>query len=102
VVSERGTVKNKARVKTSVKGFMEFVKTVPKPRKIFIEEGTLASWLLETSMRYGERLIITDPKTNKWIGKSIQKVYHAMGVPYILKTSEMNGGANFLIIQLPV
>ena len=73
VVSERGTVKNKARVRTSVKGFMEFIKTVPKPRKIFIEEGTLASWLLETSMRYGEKLIITDPKTNKWIGKSMAK-----------------------------
>jgi transposase len=73
VVSERGILKNKARVKTSVKEFMEFVKTVPKPRKIIIEEGTLASWLLETSLRYGEELTITDPKTNKWIGKSVNK-----------------------------
>jgi transposase len=73
VVSERGILKKKSRVKTSVKGFMEFVRTIPKPRKIFIEEGTLASWLLETSVRYGEKLIITDPKTNKWIGKSMSK-----------------------------
>jgi transposase len=73
VVTKTGRVKNKARVKTSAKEFMEFVKTVPKPRKIFIEEGTLANWLLETSMRYGEKLIITDPKTNKWIGKSMNK-----------------------------
>jgi transposase len=73
VVTKMGRVKNKARVKTSVKEFMEFVKTVPKPRQIFIEEGTLANWLLETSMRYGEKLIITDPKTNKWISKSMNK-----------------------------
>ena len=62
VVTQTGRVKNKARVKTSTKEFMEFIKTVPKPRKIFIEEGTLANWLLETSMRYGEKLIITDSK----------------------------------------
>jgi hypothetical protein len=40
VVTKTGRVKNKARVKTSVKEFMEFIKIVPKPRKIFIEEGT--------------------------------------------------------------
>jgi len=73
VVNETGKLKQKARVKTGVKGFMGFVKSVPKPRKIFIEEGTLASWLLETSMRHGEELIIADPKINKWIGKSINK-----------------------------
>jgi transposase len=73
VVTKMGRVKKKARVKTSAKEFMEFIKTVPKPRRIFIEEGTLASWLLETSIRYGEKLIITDPKTNKWISKSMNK-----------------------------
>lgn len=73
VVNETGKLKQKAHVKTSVKEFMKFVRTVPKPRKIFIEEGILASWLLETSLRYGEELIIADPKVNKWIGKSINK-----------------------------
>jgi len=47
VATKMGRVKNKARVKTSAKEFMEFVKTVPKPRQIFIEEGTLANWLLQ-------------------------------------------------------
>ena len=46
---------------------------MPKPRKIFIEEGELARWLLETSLKFGEELIITDPKINKWIGKAGQK-----------------------------
>jgi len=73
VVDERGKIKKRACVDTGVKGFMEFIRSVPKPRKIFIEEGTLAGWLLETSLRYGEDLVVTDPKTNKWIGKSGNK-----------------------------
>jgi transposase len=73
VVNERGTITKRAKVNTSVKEFMEFVRSIPKPRKIFIEEGELASWLLETSIKFGERLIITDPKTNKWIGKAGRK-----------------------------
>ena len=74
VVNERGTIIRKAKVNTGVKEFMEFVKSIPKPRKIFIEEGELAGWLLETSLKFREKLIITDPKTNKWIGKAGQKM----------------------------
>jgi transposase len=73
VVNEKGTITQKAKVNTGVKEFMGFVKSIPKPRKIFIEEGELAGWMLETSLKFGERLIITDPKINKWIGKSGQK-----------------------------
>jgi transposase len=73
VVNERGTVTQKAKVNTGVKEFMAFVKSVPRPRKIFIEEGELAGWMLETSLKFGEELIITDPKINKWIGKAGQK-----------------------------
>ena len=73
VVNEKGTITQKAKVNTGVKEFMEFVKSIPKPRKIFIEEGELAGWMLETSLKFGEELIITDPKINKWIGKAGQK-----------------------------
>jgi len=73
VINERGTITQKAKVNTGVKEFMTFVKSIPKPRKIFIEEGELAGWMLETSLKFGEELIITDPKINKWIGKAGQK-----------------------------
>ena len=73
LVNERGTITKKAKVNTGVKEFMAFVKDIPKPRKIFIEEGELAGWLLETSLNFGEQLVITDPKINKWIGKAGQK-----------------------------
>jgi len=45
VVDGKGTIKKKACVNTGVKEFMKFVRSIPKPRKIFIEEGELASWL---------------------------------------------------------
>ncbi len=74
VVNERGAATKKAKVNTSVKEFIYCVKGVPKLRKISIEEGELAGWLLETGLKFGERLIITDPKINQWIGKAGQLV----------------------------
>jgi transposase len=73
VVNESGRITQEKRVNTGVKELIEFVKSVPKPRKIIMEEGTLASWVLEMCTDFGEELIITDPKTNRWIGQSGQK-----------------------------
>jgi transposase len=73
VVNERGQETKKQRVNTGVKGLMEFVRSIPKPRTIIIEEGPLAGWLLEICTDYGEKLIITDPKRNRWIGRAGQK-----------------------------
>lgn len=73
VVNEAGRTVKERTVPTGVKEFMEFVRSIPKPRKIFMEEGTLADWALETCVNYGEDLIITDPKENCWIGKAGKK-----------------------------
>jgi transposase len=73
VVNEAGRLVKADRVATSVNGFMEFVRTVPRPRTIYMEEGTLAAWALETCVRFGEKLVITDPKKNHWIASSGQK-----------------------------
>ena len=73
VVNEAGRLVKADRVATSVNGFIGFVKTVPRPRTIYMEEGTLAAWALETCVRFGEKLVITDPKQNHWIGSSGQK-----------------------------
>ena len=73
VVNEAGRLVKANRVPTSVNGFIGFVKTVPRPRIIYMEEGTLAAWALETCVRFGEKLVITDPKQNHWIGSSGQK-----------------------------
>jgi len=73
VVNEAGRLVKAESVATSVNGFIEFVKKVPSPRTIYMEEGTLAAWALETCVRFREKLVITDAKKNRWIGSSGQK-----------------------------
>jgi len=73
VVSETGKIKKAQKVATSAHNFLAFIKSVPKPRQVIIEEGPLASWLLEICDRNGEKLVITDPKRNRWIGSSGKK-----------------------------
>jgi transposase len=73
VVNEAGRLVKADKVVTSVNGFIGFVRTVPRPRTIYMEEGILAAWALETCVRFGEKLVITDPKKNHWISSSGQK-----------------------------
>lgn len=67
VVNKKGKVVRRGRVATSAKGMLEFIRSVPRPRKVIMEEGSLAGWAKETCADYGEELIISDPKENRWI-----------------------------------
>jgi transposase len=73
VVNNFGKVKMAGKVPTSALNFIDFVRSVPRPRQVIIEEGPLASWLLEICVQNEEQLIITDPKRNHWIGLSGEK-----------------------------
>jgi len=68
VVNDRGELKKAYKIKTSAKGLIHFLQSVPKPRKLFIEEGCLAGWVVETCYAFGENVVVTDPKRNRWIG----------------------------------
>jgi len=65
VINEKGRITKEKRVRTSVKEFIEFVSSVPCPRKVIMEEGTLSSWFLKkgsspllTALREKNRLIL--------------------------------------------
>jgi len=73
VVDDGGRLLKASKVPTSVNNFIGFVKKVTPPRIVYIEEGALAAWVLETCVQYGEKVVITDPKKNRWIGSSGQK-----------------------------
>lgn len=73
VINELGKIILEKKVSTGAREFINVITTIPKPRKIYIEEGELASWLLDVSVRFKEDLVITDPKNNRWIGLSNQK-----------------------------
>ncbi len=70
VVNSKGNVKQRTRVKMSIKQIIDFVKSIPKPRRTYIEESSLAGWMLESFTGFGEELIVADPKKNKWISHS--------------------------------
>ncbi len=73
VINDAGRLVKSSSVATSVNNLMEFVRKVTPPRIVYMEEGTLAAWVLETCVRFGEKLVITNPKENHWIGLSGQK-----------------------------
>lgn len=73
VINDAGRLAKSAKVNTSVKNFMDFVRQVTPPRVVYMEEGTLAAWALEVCTSFGEKLVITNPKENHWIGLSGQK-----------------------------
>jgi len=73
VVNDTGELLKSNRAATSVNNLIGFVKSVPRPRQVYIEEGALAAWVLETCVQYGEKVVITDPKRNRWIGSSGEK-----------------------------
>jgi transposase len=73
VVNNLGKVTMADKVPTSALKFINFVKSVPRPRQVIIEEGPLAAWFLEICTQNEEQLIISDPKRNHWIGSSGQK-----------------------------
>jgi len=70
VINEAGKLVKSERVATSATNFLKFIRSVTRPRVVIIEEGTLAAWLLEICTIHGEKLVITDPKRNLWIGSS--------------------------------
>jgi hypothetical protein len=73
VINDAGRQVKAATVTTSVINLLQFVRQVTPPRIIYMEEGTLAAWALEACTHFGEKLVITNPKENHWIGLSDQK-----------------------------
>lgn len=73
VVNEMGRVAKRHRIETSERGMVEFVKSIREPRQLIIEEGTLAGWIKEVMESRGERVVVTDPRQNRWIGRAENK-----------------------------
>lgn len=73
VINDTGRLVKAEKVTTGVNNFMDFVRQITSPRIIYMEEGTLAAWAVEVCSRFGEKIVVTNPKENHWIGLSGQK-----------------------------
>jgi hypothetical protein len=53
--------------RTSERDLIQLVGTMPGPKTLVVEESHLAQWVKHTLEPYVDRLIICDPKRNRWI-----------------------------------
>ncbi|MEW5806136.1 MAG: transposase [Acidobacteriota bacterium] len=55
---------------TSAENLIDVVSKVKGPRKLVVEESHLAQWVKSTLEPYVDKLIISDPKENRWIARA--------------------------------
>jgi transposase len=58
---------------TSIPELVEVIETVPRPRKLVIEEGPLADWLQRNVSPHVDEMIVCDPRRNALISKEGEK-----------------------------
>jgi len=69
VVNEAGKVMQCVNRPMSAENLIALVGAVPGPKELVVEESTVAQWVKETLEPYVDRLIVCDPRRNRWIAK---------------------------------
>jgi len=69
VVNEAGKVTRCLSRPTSASNLIELVSAVAGPKELVVEESTVAQWVKETLDPYVDRLVVCDPRRNRWIAK---------------------------------
>lgn len=54
---------------TSEENLIELVLKVPGPKQLVVEESHLAQWVAGSLRPYVDRLVVCDPKENRWIAR---------------------------------
>jgi len=69
VLNKNGKVTQCVSRPTSAENLIELVSAVPGPKELIVEESELAQWVKETLTPYVDRLVVCDPRRNRWIAK---------------------------------
>jgi len=72
-VTESGKEKRSWRVATSIPALAEAIRSVPRPRLLVIEEGSLADWLARELSGLVDRVVVADPFRNALIAKEVHE-----------------------------
>jgi transposase len=84
ILNGRGQVCQEVKRDTSASNLIDVVRAAPGPKVLVVEESHMAQWVKRTVERYVDKLVICDPKRNKWIsqdefnddGSSAEKLAH--------------------------
>ena len=69
VVNEAGKVTRCLSRPTSAENLIEVVGAVTGPKELVVEESAVAQWVKETLDPYVDKLVVCDPRHNRWIAK---------------------------------
>jgi transposase len=69
VVNEAGKVTRCVSRPTSAENLIRVVSEVPGPKELVVEESTVAQWVKDTLEPYVDKLVVCDPRRNRWIAK---------------------------------
>jgi transposase len=67
VLTPAGQVRDRRRVATSVTKLREVIAAVPRPRRVVLEESTIADWLWRNLLDLAEDVVVCDPRHNRSI-----------------------------------
>ena len=69
ILNRHGKLSLCLRRRTSEEELIEIVSTVESPNELVVEESHLAQWIKMALEPYVDKLIICDPRHNRWIAK---------------------------------
>ena len=69
VLNDKGKVVRCRRRPTSERNLIEELCAVVAPRRLVVEESTLAQWVKTVAEPYMDQVVICDPRRNRWIAK---------------------------------
>jgi len=67
ILNGQGKVCQEVKRDTSAENLIEVVRAAPGPKVLVVEESHMAQWVKRTVERYVDKVVICDPKRNKWI-----------------------------------
>lgn len=70
LLSKKGKLVMRREIRTNAKDLIDAVSSIPGKKELVIEETELASWLNRSLKPCVDKLVVSNPKQNKWIAKS--------------------------------
>jgi transposase len=73
VKTRLGKLVQRAQLRTTIPHLVEFIETVPHPRRLCFEESSMAGWLYRNLHERVDETIVCDPRRNAYVAKDGDK-----------------------------
>ena len=73
VKTASGKLVKREHVSTGIRQLREVIESVPRPRRVAFEEGSMAGWLFRNLKESVDELIVCDPRRNAYVAKDGDK-----------------------------